>query len=242
VLNRIPYDQAFFASQRDGSLASAEVIVPLLIEMVGPRSVADIGCGVGPWASVFLKRGVTNVVALDGDYVDTKQLLIPSELFRRSDLNAVGGATFIGKFDLAICLEVAEHLDPSRAGEFVAFLTNLAPAIAFSAAIPSQGGTHHVNERWPSYWINLFGRHGYIARDVIRPKIWTNASVAYWYRQNMLLLTRGDFHLRIDTSPSSFVDVVHPELLLRKSEQQRQALLRIRELEDELKRQASTKL
>ena len=52
-------------------------------------------------------------------------------------------ATFDGggrTYDLAICVEYAEHLPEARAASFIGDLTKLAPAIAFSAAIPGQGG------------------------------------------------------------------------------------------------------
>ena len=54
--------------------------------------------------------------------------------------------------DLVVCLEVAEHVPPLSAGDFIASLTRLASIILFSAAIPYQGGDGHLNEQWPEYW------------------------------------------------------------------------------------------
>ena len=54
------------------------------------------------------------------------------------------------RFDLALSLEVAEHLPPECGSEFVQTLTDLSSVILFSAAIPFQGGTDHLNEQWPS--------------------------------------------------------------------------------------------
>ena len=62
------------------------------------------------------------------------------------------------KFDLAISLEVAEHLKSSSSEDFVQSLTTLAPMILFSAAIPHQGGLHHINEQWLEYWGDLFNK------------------------------------------------------------------------------------
>lgn len=50
------------------------------------------------------------------------------------------------RFDLVLCLEVAEHLPASAADTLVRSLTGLGNVIAFSAAIPFQGGANHVNE------------------------------------------------------------------------------------------------
>ena len=40
------------------------------------------------------------------------------------------------RFDLALCLEVAEHLPAKAADAFVASLVELAPVVVFSAAMP----------------------------------------------------------------------------------------------------------
>jgi hypothetical protein len=81
-------------------------------------------------------------------------------------------------------LEVAEHLPPDRSNSFIAELTALAPVALFSAAIPQQGGTDHINERWQSYWAGLFKKRGFSPLDVIRPAVWENDAVERWYRQN----------------------------------------------------------
>ena len=91
------------------------------------------------------------------------------------------------RFSLAICLEVGEHLPPERAPGFVTDLTRLAPVVLFSAAVPGQGGTNHVNEQWSEYWVALFEAQGWTCRDAVRPWVRTNEDVAWWYRQNLYL-------------------------------------------------------
>jgi len=86
-----------------------------------------------------------------------------------------------------VCLEVAEHLSPLRADPFIGTLTELAPAVLFSAAIPGQGGTSHLNERWQSYWAGLFASRGYVAIDAIRPRVRGLEDIDWWYRQNTIL-------------------------------------------------------
>ncbi len=95
-------------------------------------------------------------------------------------------------------LETAEHLPESRAESFVANIVNLAPQVLFSAAIPFQRGTHHVNCQWPDYWQRLFGIHNYVALDVIRPAIWDDENIDFWYRQNTVLYVRRD---RLEKEP-----------------------------------------
>ncbi|MGQ9763258.1 MAG: class I SAM-dependent methyltransferase, partial [Thermogutta sp.] len=170
---------------------AADVVLPILLELLPIQSVVDVGCGHGAWLSVASGHGITTVVGIDGPWVNPGELLIPTSRFIACDLTT----TFVscGKFDLAICLEVAEHLPALRARPLVQYLTSLAPAILFSAAIPGQGGTHHINEQWPEYWESLFNACGYVRLDPIRRHVWMNPQVAWYYQQNLFLYV--DLHL-----------------------------------------------
>ena len=95
------------------------------------------------------------------------------------------------RFDLALSLEVAEHLPPECGSEFVQTLTDLSSVILFSAAIPFQGGTDHLNEQWPEYWADRFDARGYVPIDCIRRRIWRNEDVEWWYAQNLMFFVRG---------------------------------------------------
>lgn len=151
-----PYTGAFYKTHRDGSRRSARQIVPLVLELVQPKSVIDVGCGVGTSLSVFNQCGVEDFYGIDGDYVDRNILEIPEQRFFVSDLTEP--IQLNRQFDLVVSLEVAEHLPDTCAEIFVDSLTKLGPVILFSAAIPHQGGTRHVNEQWPEYWARYFKR------------------------------------------------------------------------------------
>jgi SAM-dependent methyltransferase len=167
---------------------SARVIVPLVMEYVHPRSVVDVGCGVGAWLSVFADQGVKDVYGIDNDWVDRSRLMIPHERFFAKDLEQ--SVTLDKLCDLAVSLETAEHLDATIADTFIKNLTALAPVILFSAAIPYQGGVHHVNEQWPEYWEKKFRDRGFIPVDCIRLQVLSNPSVAFWYGQNTFLYVK----------------------------------------------------
>lgn len=179
------YDDEFFKEQEGKSYASAAQILPLVFDLIHPKSVLDLGCGVGTWLKACLESGVSDVVGVDGPYVDPKNLHIPESSFQGFDLTTP--LNLKRKFDLAISLEVAEHLPEAAAETFVHSLTMHAPVVLFSAAIPYQGGTHHLNEQWQSYWAELFADEGYVPVDCVRPAVWKNASVEWWYAQNALL-------------------------------------------------------
>lgn len=184
------YSGQFFANIRSGSRRSAEVIVPHVMALLQPRSVLDVGCGVGAWLDVFQQHGVADIFGVDGSYVDPQTLEIPAACFVAHDLTQP--LHLARRFDLVMSLEVAEHVPSTCAEAFVDSLTAHSTAVLFSAAIPFQGGTHHVNEQWPGYWIERFQRRDYVALDCLRQPFWDNTQVEWWYTQNMLLFVRQE--------------------------------------------------
>ena len=199
---------------RNTALSSAEVIVPLLINTLSPRSVVDVGCGEGAWLSVFARAGIGRILGFDGDHVDGERLLIPRNCFVARDLSE----PFVvdEPFDLAVSLEVGEHLPESVAKSFTASLARLAPVVLFSAAIPGQGGTNHVNEQWPLFWAKQFADSDFDCFDVLRQSIWDNDQVAWWYRQNVLLFARRGssawLTLSRTSKPGTPSSLIHPIL------------------------------
>jgi SAM-dependent methyltransferase len=192
--------------------SSAERIVPLVSSWLRPTSVVDVGCGNGTWLSCFKKSGAETILGIDGEYIKPEALEIPIGCFQSQDLTKP--LQISGKFDLAVCTEVLEHLPEKPARELVGRLTQLAPFVLFSAAIPGQGGAEHINEQWQSYWVNAFAEQGYHCWDVIRPVIWTNKDVAFWYAQNLFLFCDPS---QSELLPASVrekagpgLDIVHP--------------------------------
>jgi SAM-dependent methyltransferase len=153
--------------------------------MVRPKRVVDVGCGRGEWLRAFHELGTREVCGLDGDHVDRDRLLIDADQFLPVDLARAFEVP--GEYDLAISLEVAEHLPQSVSRQFVRALTGAAPFVLFSAAIPGQDGNGHINLKWPDYWRALFEAEGFRMFDPIRPLIRDHPSIEWWYRQNIFL-------------------------------------------------------
>lgn len=179
------YSSNFYHKQVNGSLKAAERICPF-INFLFPqiKSVVDIGCGCGTFLLTFAKYG-KYIKGYDyGEGVENN-LLIDKDSYVKADLSQP--INFDQLFDLAISLEVAEHVEAKFADIFISNLTKSSNIILFSAAIPKQGGTCHVNLQWPEYWANKFSKYNYIAYDILRPVFWTESDIPYWYRQNMIL-------------------------------------------------------
>lgn len=191
---------------------AAREVVPFLLEILDVRSVVDVGCGIGTWLKVFEENEVKDILGIDGNYVDKTLLKIDKSKFLEYNLEEL--YTTKKKFDLAISLEVAEHLSIDSANVFVKTITNLSDTVVFSAAIPYQGGQNHINEQEPNYWIEKFENEGFKLFDILRPLFWDNTEVDSWYRQNMLLFTKNrDLLAKLDSYESfGGKHLVHPVL------------------------------
>lgn len=209
------YSVKFFNDHQQGSYQSAKIILPLVFKLIKPQSVVDVGCGNGTWLKAAMELGIKDILGLDGYITNPSLLQIPPKCFIKHDL--INPLQIKKKFDLAISLEVAEHLPVNNAAKFIDLLTSLSPIVLFSAAIPHQGGTHHLNEQWPGYWQKLFVQKNYAPVDFIRNLVWNNEKVEWWYAQNTILYIRVDFLNKypllkksINTNNISVNSLIHP--------------------------------
>ncbi len=206
------YDKNFYKGQKDISYLSAKEVLPIIVDLLSPNTVIDVGCGLGTWLSVFKELGVENILGLDGNWVNENSLYIDKEEFIKTNLE--NPIIFDEKFDLAMSLEVAEHLSNENAHNFIKYLTDKSNFVLFSAAIPHQGGTNHINEQWQSYWIDIFEENRFKTLDFLRPLIWNNDKIGWWYRQNIFLFIKDDYFDEFKTKIPKFesiVNIVHPE-------------------------------
>jgi predicted RNA methylase len=210
-----PYDQKFFASVHAGAGNSAHVALSLLSEIHHADTVFDLGCGSGAWLAAAESLGSTRLIGWDGPWVDKANLASASIEFTSVDLQ--GSTPRPPTADIAMSLEVAEHITESKAGALVKALCDSAGVVVFSAAIPHQGGTNHVNERPQSYWVEKFAERGYTCFDFFRPKLWNDSRVEWWYRQNLLLFVdpAHPLHAQIGECGTMPADVVHPEMMAK---------------------------
>jgi SAM-dependent methyltransferase len=179
------YNDLFFNYVDSGAIRSAEVVTGLLVSLLRPASVLDVGCGRGGWLRQWKAAGCPAVLGIDGAYVDTEKLLIDRDEFRAVDLNR---SFDLGeRFSIVTCLEVGEHIQPSRAEGLVGDLVRHGDTVLFSAAVPGQGGTQHINERPLEFWRSLFAEHGFAPYDAVRPRTYRNRAIEPWYRFNSLL-------------------------------------------------------
>ncbi len=222
---RATYHPTYHEVKVHGSFKAARAILPLVFERFQIRSVLDVGCGPGSWLAVAQELGANFLLGLEGEWaLEWKRQqelplcrfeLVTQDLEERFDMGK--------KFDLVVCLEVAEHLSEERGPSLVSDLCAAAPRVLFSAAIPKQGGIRHLNERWQSYWAKLFQDRGYLALNFIRETLWSDKSIPEWYVQNTILYVQEMALAEEPTNPDltpttdlEILNVVHPRVFARK--------------------------
>lgn len=153
-----------------------DAVVEYLSEEYEPDSVIDFGCGLGRYLAAFQSRGV-RIHGVEGYSEAREHAEIPTEALTIHDLRKP--LELDERYDLALCIETAEHIPPRFADTLVETVTAAAPRVIFTAAPPGGSGTHHVNEASREYWIEKFRSHGFTYaseetdrfRESIRPEI-----------------------------------------------------------------------
>jgi len=193
------YTPAFFYEATEVGGRSAEALLPVVIAATNAQSVIDVGCAEGAWLTVAKQLGclVFGVDGFAGAGMLDRDEFAHRDL-RTEPMDCTG-------YDLALCLEVGEHLPEDAAPGLVAGLCG-ADHVLFSAAIPGQGGVDHINERWGSWWAELFATHDYYGDTTLRWQVWNDRRIEGFYRQNLIVFSR-------DEPQCPVVDVIHPERL-----------------------------
>jgi SAM-dependent methyltransferase len=190
----------------------------IIFNQFNPKSILDVGCGTGNFLKNFQELGVAYIEGIDGDHLDLSNIFIDKEKINICDLEKTFNLN--RKFDLLICLEVAEHISNESAQNFIQSLCQHSDIIVFSAAIPFQGGQNHINEQWQMYWINQFSKFNFFPSFNLREEIWNNENIFWWYKQNILVFQKE--------TPRNFMhnmaNIVHPDLYLKKSKELEEVL------------------
>lgn len=200
---QIQYDHQ---ANRHG-LEGPAIALPVALEGLKVSSLLDVGCGTGTWLAAARDLGIHDFAGIDGIIPDDGHLHVERNRLDRQDFRQPW--TLNRKFDVVLCLEVAEHLEPEHGELLVECIVRHTDVVLFSAAAPYQDGDHHINCQWQSYWQESFNRHGFACSDGIRWKLWNNDRVEPWYRQNLFMANRS----RDAGCEPRLNAVYHPEML-----------------------------
>tara|TARA_Y100001968_G_scaffold269324_1_gene260090 strand:- start:49 stop:846 length:798 start_codon:yes stop_codon:yes gene_type:complete len=217
-INHKLYDENFYKRQIHGSLESAKEYSKYLSNLFNLKSVIDFGCGRGTWLKGFEQIGINKLVGLDGSWNNQGKILSKKIIFKPIDLNKE--IKIEEKFDLALSLEVAEHLKPTSSELFIKSITSSSDLIMFGAAFSGQPGTNHINTRPHSFWANIFADYSFKVYDIFRPKFCGNNKIKPWYQQNTFLYVKAGSKYEKALKEKNFypienihfLDLIHPWL------------------------------
>lgn len=165
------------------------IIAQAIINEYQPKRVIEFGCGNGELSKALSNAGV-EVTAIDA-YSTPNFTEYENINFYQVDLNDTDAVMDLlkvtsTKFDLSICMEVAEHLNPDISEFLIQSLTSVADVVVFSAAIPEQDGDGHINCRDRYFWHEQFEKNNFYLKDTIRSQIRNNIKVGRWHALNIV--------------------------------------------------------
>ena len=187
------YNNKFFKNTIKYEADSAAEFVGVVLKYYNPKSIVDIGCGVGIYLKEFNKKGIEYLLGIDGSPAAKDEFLLSPEKLIIFDL--AKKYKFEKKYDLALCLEVAEHLREEDADVLVETIIGASDNIIFSAAVPGQGprSIGHINEQLPEYWIKKFAgrKYNYLKEQTKEMrKEMRDRSVVWWIVNNLMVFKR----------------------------------------------------
>jgi len=152
------YKAAFF-SKRHKLLWRAPIVCGGIMRVLEPKSVIDVGCAIGDYVAHFKYMGA-DAKGLEGSIRCLPFLKVPEDWVFIRDLRL---PVRVGHYELAVCFEVLEHVEPEYADQLVENLIRMSDQILTSAAPPGAGGHYHLNCQPREYWVQKFWNLGYVA-------------------------------------------------------------------------------
>ena len=132
-----------------------------IVQDIRPRTVLDAGCALGFLVGSLRRRGV------EASGLDISEYAIDNTDPDGRAFCRIGSVLepFPAHYDLVVCQEVLEHLQPDEAERAVANLCRHADDVLFSSTPYDFKEATHFNTQPAEYWASLFARHDFY-RDV----------------------------------------------------------------------------
>jgi len=175
------------ATHEDSWACLAEAIAYLGM----PRHLVDVGCGSG----LLVKRLATEFSSPRATGIDLGVETASSGRWSLVQHDLTKPARWLVPGDMVLCWEVGEHLPAYAADALCDTIASVtAGLLLFTAAVPGQGGTGHVNEQPASYWRSKLEARALSFREQdtfhLRRRFADAASRAWWYGRNLQVFVR----------------------------------------------------
>lgn len=167
----LTYNWGVTRSFHQGALVHAPKAVKAIIEMFPDvKSIADVGCGTGVYTRNFSDKGL-RAVACEYSPRGRRKAQEQGVTCHPFDVSKDDSGMPGGPYDLAMSLEVAEHVPGFLADNFVNYMTGSSDLVVFTAARPGQGGLGHINEQPQGYWIERYAARGFALDAAVSAKL-----------------------------------------------------------------------
>ena len=128
-----------------------------LIEIYNPKTIIDIGCGLGHSLAYFLEKGV-NSFGIEGLPAAINCSPVKEHIIKHD--YTLDKYVPENNIDLAWCCEFVEHVEEKYLENFMLTFSKC-KIVAMTHAVPGQKGYHHVNCQPKEYWIDKFKEYGF---------------------------------------------------------------------------------
>ena len=190
------YHSNYYETDVEGpAVSSAPDISKSITSDLQPKTVADVGCGTGALLQALRDNGC-QVFGLEYSEAALEYCRARGVDVQKFDIENES-LTDDRTFDVAVSMEVGEHLPEKSADRYVEILAKLSDTIVFSAAQPGPPERHahdHVNEQPKPYWLSKFRAFDFEYDEIMsnqwRKQWQTGGAVAYWYHENVMILRR----------------------------------------------------
>jgi len=164
----------------------------IIDEILDFNTILDIGSANGFFIDYFADKNKE----IQGIEIDTRFLPFLSKSSKSNTLfqDVTDIESLNKKYDLVICVEVAEHINKFKSDKLVKFISeHTNKYIYFTAATPYQKGIGHINCESNFFWLNKFRKYNiYIDYDLTEQLITQidHFSECKWLYYNSLILVK----------------------------------------------------
>jgi hypothetical protein len=202
------YTKEYFEKIQTEESLQAFRLERILYDLYKPRSVIDWGCANGLYLEPFMTEdgcevlGIENSpVAIEMKHPDIRilQFDMTKKTFIKVPpvLEDDPAAQIIGpdskKYDMALCIEVLEHLEEKDANTAIDNICRSSDRLVVSVAREWQTGPGHLNLKPIEYWIQKFGWQGFRVDNTATLDVRERMGDGYhlgWITNNLLILEK----------------------------------------------------
>jgi hypothetical protein len=199
------YTKEYFEKIQQEEALQAFRLERILYDLYKPRSVIDWGCANGLYLEPFMTDdgcevlGIENAsVAIEMRHPDIR--IIKADMTQSISLTPVNmqpvGVDLsapANKFDMALCIEVLEHIEEKYASVAVGNICRSSDRLVVSIAREWQTGPGHLNLKPIEYWIQKFGWNGFRVDNKTTLDVREKMGDGYhlgWITNNLLILEK----------------------------------------------------